>query len=62
MIIFSTNETPFNIIFFNYGIFFPPDYTGKMSSIYPKLIGKLIYFSRLPLAVISKLIRGPLVF
>ena len=29
MIIFSTNETPFNIIFFNYGIFFPPDYTGK---------------------------------
>ena len=35
---------------------------AKMSSIYPKLIGKLIYFSRLPLAVISKLIRGPLVF
>ena len=62
MIIFSTNETPFNIIFLIMEFFFLLIIQAKMSSIYPKLIGKLIYFSRLPLAVISKLIRGPLVF
>ena len=33
MIIFSTNETPFNI-FFNYGIFFPPDYAGQKCLLY----------------------------